>query len=204
MPPLETAHVPTPWHQGHVATSHKNSSSTVSEKSQPPPVRCKEKKSVHFSAKLLIRGVSRRQDFSEDEARKMWMDHFDLSNNRRDIYNTIYLMRSGLSEKLSEEDYFCARGLEKFVDRKSERRCVRQESIGIALAMQRILRRSGSSNPEMIAKAYHKYTVSSQYIAHQKGIRDQVAVERGVDTLFEGQRSCMSQVPIECRPDSFE
>jgi len=195
MPPLESVHIHTQWHQGHVATSHNNSSSTVAEKNRPPHIGCKEKKSVHFAAKLLIRAVNRRQDFTEAEARKMWMDHFDLSNNKRDIYNTIYLMRSGLSDQLSEEDYFCARGLEKFIDGKGERRCVKQESIGIALAMQRILRRSGRSNPEMIAKAYHKYTVSSQYIAHQKGIRDQAAVDRDVHTLLEGQRSCMSQGP---------
>ena len=204
MPPLESAHIQTQWHLGDVAISHNNSSSTVDEKNQPPPIGCKEKKSVHFSAKLLIRGVNRRQDFTEAEARKMWMDHFDLSNNKRDIYNTIYLMRSGLSDKLSEEDYFCARGLEKFIDDRSERRCVKQESIGIALAMQRILRRSGTSNPEMIAKAYHKYTVSSQYIAHQKGIRDQSAVERDVHTLLEGHKRCMSPVPTKCRSDSLD
>lgn len=110
----------------------------------------------------------------------MWMDQFDQCNNNLDIHNTIYLMRSGLTKKLSEDDYVCTRGLERYDSGREERKAIRKQSICIALAMQRLLRRSGCSSPEMIASAYQKYTIKSRYIAHRKGIQDREEVEADI------------------------
>lgn len=178
MPALEeTAAIP--W-QGKDAPLENKIAPTIARSMEPAPFGYKEKKSVHFAPKLLIRGVLCRHDFTAEEARTLWMDHFDQCNNKQDIYNTVYLMRSGLGSKLNEDDHFCARGLEKFVSPKHEQDGTRKRSIGIALAMQRVLRRSGTSDPEMIARAYHKYTLKSQYIAQRKGIRDQEEVKGDV------------------------
>jgi len=182
MPMLqESVHIP--WHGCDLSAQNRRVV-PLEEKRKPSSLSVKEKKCVHFSAKLYMLGVTRRQDFTPEETRKMWMDSFDRINNRRDVYNTVYLMRSGLGEKLTEEDYFCARGLEKFSDDANEHQKNRKRSIGVALSIQRVLRKSGISNPEMIAKAYHKYTIQSKYIAYRKGIRDREAVD--------GVKSCSS------------
>jgi hypothetical protein len=133
----------------------------------------KKPRSVRFATQVDIHPVIRRQDMSPDEITKMWMGHFDRRENKRDINNTIFLMRSGLTTKLTEDDYFCPRGLEHFVNHKNEQKVICKKSVAIALAMQRLLRKAGTSNPIMIARAYHKYTMKSQQVAYKKALYDQ-------------------------------
>lgn len=113
---------------------------------------------------------------SPEEVNKVWMDQFDRRDNKSEIHNTIFLMRSGLTMKLNEDDFFCPRGLEHFLNHTTEQKNTCKKSVGIALAMQRVLRKAGTSNPSMIARAYHKYTVKSQEVAHTKALYDQAFV----------------------------
>jgi hypothetical protein len=164
MPPLQNE---PSWHAQAVLPVNLQSDAAPKLKVEKKP------RSVRFATQVDIRPVIRRQDMSPDEITKMWMDRFDRRENKLDINNTIFLMRSGLSTKLSEDDYFCPRGLEHLVGLKNEQKVVCKKSVAIALAMQRVLRKSGTSNPIMIARAYHKYTMKSQQVAYKKALYDQ-------------------------------
>lgn len=177
MPPLGTASTPLHLHTCLHLKDGPHESTPVCQNGSESCLPSKAKKSVHFAAKTEIRSVIGRKEFTDDEKRRIWMDYLDQQYNKRDICNTIYLIRSGLGESLSEDDHFCARGLEQFIGRGPEQKAKSKKSIGIALAMQRILRRTGAHNPEMIAKAYHKYTVQSRYVAHRKAVRDRDEVK---------------------------
>lgn len=96
------------------------------------------------------------------------------------IENTIFLMKSGVGTHLAEEDHFCARGLEHLyheepLDYDQEVK----KSVQIALALQRVLKRAGTSSPEMIAKAYRKYTFRSRCLASRKAANDRAYVAQG-------------------------
>lgn len=141
-----------------------------------PKVVVKKPRSVRFEKSVQIHPVLCRQDLTPEEKAKVWMDGFDRRENKRDITNTIFLMRSGLTNKLTEEDFFCPRGLEHLVNCKSnheQRDASCKTSIRIALAMQRVLRKAGASNPVLIARAYRKYTIKSKQVAYKKALYDE-------------------------------
>ncbi|KAL3913379.1 MAG: hypothetical protein SGILL_006515 [Bacillariaceae sp.] len=82
-------------------------------------------------------------------------------------------MKSEVGTQLGEEDHFCARGLEHlYHEEPSDYDREVKKSLQIALAMQRILKRAGTSSPEMIAKAYRKYTLRSRCLAFRKAAND--------------------------------
>mmetsp|Transcript_109203 Transcript_109203/g.315534 ORF Transcript_109203/g.315534 Transcript_109203/m.315534 type:complete len:231 (-) Transcript_109203:118-810(-) len=132
-------------------------------------------RTVHFSENVTSHPVLCRQEMSCDEISNAWMDRFDRSENRKDISSTIYLMRSGLSKRLSDDDFFCSRGLEHLLHSKDDASPCRK-SIGIALAMQRVLRKAGVTSPDMIARAYGKYTINSRQAAYKKALYDEAFV----------------------------
>lgn len=170
MPPLQDE--PTSWHAqvvvlpaDLVATDTQDDRKVLSEKTS---------KAVRFATEVQIHPVLRRKDMSPAEITKVWMDHSDRHENQLDINNTVSLMRLGLPKKLNEEEFFCSRGLEHLLKRQeSNHKPLGKKSIGIALAMQRVLRRSGAKNPVMIARAYSKYTMKSQEVAYKKALYDQ-------------------------------
>lgn len=83
-------------------------------------------------------------------------------------------MRTGVGVHLTDQDFFCPRGLEHLWDHDSaESKQEAHRSQKIAIAMQRVLRRSGADSPHMIARAYRKYTLKSRKLAYQRGLRDQ-------------------------------
>jgi hypothetical protein len=133
-------------------------------------------RSVKFSTSVEIHRIPHHRDMSDDEINRVWMNRSEMRQNKRVVSNTVFLMKSGVGSHLTEEDYFCSRGLEHWVDDEHEGRV--KTSHKIALAMQRILKRAGSSNPEMIARAYRKYTFKSQRAARKKAMHDQAAVCR--------------------------
>jgi hypothetical protein len=133
-------------------------------------------RSVSFNRDVKIYPVIRRSDMSNDEICHAWMTRYDIKESKRTVHNTIFLMKTGAGAMLTEEDFFCARGLEKCVDEDYSKRV--KKSLRIALAMQRVLRRAGKSSPEMIAKAYRSYTLRSRRIAYRKALEDQTAACR--------------------------
>lgn len=159
----------------------------------------KRQRSVRFATEVEIYPVIRRQDMSPEEMTNMWMNRFDRRDNKCDIHNTIFLMRSGLTMKLTEDDFFCPRGLENFLNPTTEQKNVCKKSVGIALAMQRVLRKTGTSNPLLIARAYHKYTIQSQQVAHKKALYDQAFVSwnREKNNTKKGKHSCDTEVVFE-------
>eukprot|EP00429_Kryptoperidinium_foliaceum_P090114 CAMPEP_0176192016 /NCGR_PEP_ID=MMETSP0121_2-20121125/4758_1 /TAXON_ID=160619 /ORGANISM="Kryptoperidinium foliaceum, Strain CCMP 1326" /LENGTH=189 /DNA_ID=CAMNT_0017530699 /DNA_START=167 /DNA_END=736 /DNA_ORIENTATION=+ len=174
MPPLQNE--PT-WHSQVVLPVNLDATQTThdlqGEDRSLPKALGKKPRSVRFSTQVDIRPVICRQDMSPDEVTKVWMDRFDRRENKRDINNTIFLMRSGLTSKLNEDDFFCPRGLEHFANHENEQKVVCKKSVAIALAMQRVLRKAGTSNPVMIARAYRKYTMKSKQVAYKKALYDQ-------------------------------
>ena len=149
---------------GETLTSNDGTMSTSKYSQQ----RC-----VSFSSEVQIHPVINRRDLSEEEIRQTWMTRYDIKEGKRLIHNTIFLMKTGAGASLTEEDYFCSRGLEKCVDDEYDARV--KKSLRIALAMQRVLKRVGKSSPEMIAKAYRSYTLRSRKAAYRKALEDQTA-----------------------------
>ena len=177
MPPLQTE---PPMHSNEIIaqvqpTTGSSSSHPMGSESKPK-IHKKKPRSVRFASKVDVYPIICRHDMSPEEVTKVWMDRYDRRDNKSEIHNTIFLMRSGLTMKLNEDDFFCPRGLEHFLNHTTEQKNTCKKSIGIALAMQRILRKAGTSNPSMIARAYHKYTVKSQEVAHTKALYDQAFV----------------------------
>jgi hypothetical protein len=132
-------------------------------------------RSVRFSSMVKIQPVLSYRDMSTDEINQAWVSGYEKKENRRAITSTVYLMKAGVGAQRTEDDDFCERGLEHLVDKYRTERI--KKSLGIALAMQRLLRRAGASNPDMIAKAYRTYTLRSQKAAYRKAVNDQAAVQ---------------------------
>lgn len=141
-------------------------------------------RSVRFSSDVDICPVICRDDMSREEVTTAWISRIDRTESKRDINNTIFLMQSGLGVSLTEMDYFCPRGLEHLVDRTQQKTAVKK-SVHIALAMQQLLRKAGTTDPQLIARAYRKYTLGSQYIAYKKALRDQAAVHHAKEAIKE-------------------
>jgi hypothetical protein len=77
-----------------------------------------------------------------------------------------------MGDLLTEEDDFCSRGLEHIVDRKERSNRVKK-SVGVCMVLQQFLRRSGTKDPNIIAKAYKKYSMASRKLARQMALEDQ-------------------------------
>ena len=111
-----------------------------------------------------------------EEILDSWPSRIERRQSRLAIENTIFLMKSGVGSQLVEEDHFCARGLEHFLydEQPLQDNCKDEakKSVQMALAMQRILKRVGTSNPNMIAKANRKYTLRSRSLAFRKAAND--------------------------------
>jgi hypothetical protein len=139
--------------------------------------QCKTKKrSVNFSDVVEIYPVLHRRDMSPDEVQNMWINRYERRQSRTEIRNTLYLMQTGVGYVLSDDDYVCSRGLEHLYEHPTEYDEEARKSQKIALAMQRVLRRARTTNPNMIARAYFKYTLRSRKVAYEKAIRDRKAV----------------------------
>eukprot|EP00934_Nitzschia_sp_Nitz4_P005004 Nitzschia sp. Nitz4//scaffold169_size48518//17611//18105//NITZ4_007069-RA/size48518-processed-gene-0.91-mRNA-1//-1//CDS//3329538379//4994//frame0 len=134
-------------------------------------------RTVRFSADVNVFPVIRRDEMSLEELTNAWTNTCDRTESKRDISSTIFLMRSGLGRKLTEQDFFCPRGLEHLVNKSLQKATVKK-SVGIALAMQRLLKKAGASNPQMIARAYRKYTFDSKFVAYKKALRDEAAASK--------------------------
>ena len=134
-------------------------------------------RSVRFSPHVQIHPVLHRRDMSKDEIQRVWINRYERRQNRTVVESTIFLMETGVGIHLSEDDYFCPRGLEHLWKKSTTTydETNVKASHKIALAMQRILRRVGASNPDLIAKVYRKYTLKSRTAAHKKALDDQVA-----------------------------
>jgi hypothetical protein len=88
------------------------------------------------------------------------------------VVNSVFLIKSGIGDVLTEEDDFCSRGLEHIVDRKERSNRVKK-SVGVCMVLQQFLRRSGTKDPNIIAKAYKKYSMASRKLARQMAVEDQ-------------------------------
>jgi hypothetical protein len=137
--------------------------------------RCRSRSNrVTFSSKIDIHPTIHRRDMTLKEKMKTWVTRHERIQIKDVSDNTVYLMKSGVGINLTEDDYFCPRGLEHQWNVLSAH--CRQEanrSHKIALAMQRLLRRSGTDSPRMIARAYCRYTLRSRKLAYQRGLEDQ-------------------------------
>lgn len=139
--------------------------------------RCR---SVRFASIDAIHPVIHRRDMSVQEIRDTWVHRLERRQSRIAIENTIFLMRSGVGAQLLEGDHFCSRGLEHLYHEASldyDRQVKKSQKI--ALAMQRMLWRSGKQSPEMIAKAYRQFTIPSRRFAYVKAEIDQAYVMDG-------------------------
>ena len=133
------------------------------------------RRSVSFSTDVKVHSIIHRHDMSHEEILNAWSNRQERKQSRTAIENTVYLMKTGVGYKLSDEDFVCPRGLEHFWEKGTEYDAVVKKSHKVALAMQRILRRSGATSPEMIARAYRKYTITSRRMAYQKAQDDRLA-----------------------------
>jgi hypothetical protein len=150
---------------GDAKVSCESASSTVSDRS------------VSFSPYIDIHPIVHRLDMSTNEILDTWTNRMERKQSRLAIENTIFLMKSGVGMHLAEEDHFCARGLEHLyhgVPLGYEQEV--KKSLLIVLAMQRILKRAGTNSPEMIARAYRKYTLRSRCAALRKAANDRNCV----------------------------
>jgi hypothetical protein len=109
---------------------------------------------------------------TKEEIDRVWMSRCDLNETRNLVVNTVFLIKSGMGDLLTEEDDFCSRGLEHVVEKKEHSKRVKK-SVGVCMALQKFLRRSGKKDPNMIAKAYKKYTIASRKLARQMALEDQ-------------------------------
>ena len=148
---------------------HQTSSSQQCRSSRPL-----KSNRVKFSSKVEIYSVIHRRDMTLKEKRKTWVTRLERAQTKDVSDHTIYLMKSGVGTQLTHDDYFCPRGLEHHWDASSAHcRDEAYKSHKIALAMQRFLQRSRTNSPEMIARAYRKYTLKSRKMAYQRGLEDQ-------------------------------
>jgi hypothetical protein len=129
-------------------------------------------RSVKFSATTRIRRIPHHRDMTKEEIGKVWMSSYEIHETRELVRNTVILINSGIGDLLTEEDDFCSRGLEYIVEKKQHAERVKK-SLGVCLAMQRFLRRAGTKDPNMIAKAYKEYTMASRKLARQMAVEDQ-------------------------------
>jgi hypothetical protein len=135
-------------------------------------------RSVSFSPHIEVYPVLHRRDMSDDEIRRAWISRYERRQIRNALQSTIVLMKTEVGNHLSDDDCFCSRGLEHFCQQSSKASGYEGEvrkSQKIALAMQRVLRRVGATNPDMIAKAYRHYTLKSRSVAYRKALDDQAA-----------------------------
>lgn len=147
------------------------------EQEQEQSARCR---SVCFASTDQIHPIIHWRDMSIKEIRDTWVHRLERRQSRIAIENTIFLMRSGVGSQLQEGDHFCARGLEHLYHEASldyDRQVKRSQKI--ALTMQQLLWRSGKQSPEMIAKAYRKFTIPSRHFAHVKAEIDRAYVMDG-------------------------
>lgn len=126
-----------------------------------------KRKTVRFALKETIHLIPTRAEMSPS----LWMDDFTKKENKQEVSNTVFLIRSGLGNKLQEEDFFCPRGLEHLVDKQRKKQQV-QRSIAVALSMQQVLREKGEVRPSLIAMAYKRFTQHSKERAYKLAIRD--------------------------------
>jgi hypothetical protein len=131
----------------------------------------KSTRSVGFVETPNVHAIPHHSEMSKEEINEVWMNRYDMKQTKMAVNSTVFLMKSGVGALLTEADDFCQRGLEHLLDEKYAYRV--KKSQGIALAMQRFLRRNGAKNPEMIAKAYTAYTVASRDAAHKLALDDQ-------------------------------
>ena len=150
-----------------------SSSSCIDETINIVDVKCPQQRSVSFCSEVEIHPIINRSDMSDDELQQTWLTSQDIREGKQLVRSTIFLMKTGAGACLTEEDYFCSRGLENCVDKEYSARV--KKSLRIALAMQRVLRRAGKSSPEMIAKAYRSYTLRSRKKAYRKALEDESA-----------------------------
>ena len=155
---------------GNSSTSTTNDGGGITATCDGGPHR---ERSVSFSSEVQVHPVINRMDLSEEEKRQTWLTRYEAKQSKQVVSNTIFLMKTGAGASLTEEDYFCSRGLERCVDDEYGARV--KKSLRIALAMQRVLKRVGKSSPEMIAKAYRSYTLRSRKAAYRKALEDQTA-----------------------------
>lgn len=151
-----------------------------SNKEQEEPHQSARCRSVCFASTDEIHPIIHRRDMSDKEIRDTWVHRLERRQSRIAIENTIFLMRSGVGAQLQEGDHFCARGLEHLYHEASldyDRQVKKSQKI--ALTMQRMLRRSGKQSPEMIAKAYRKFTIPSRRFAYVKAEIDRAYVMDG-------------------------
>jgi hypothetical protein len=162
-----------PLHDASQQLSSKNTSTQC----------CSHNRTVQFSAEIEVYPVLHRRDMSDDEIQNAWLSRHERRQNRTDLHSTIFLLKTGLETQLSDDDSFCARGLEHLCSEKTATcgydLAEAKKSQKIALAMQRILRRVGATNPDMIAKAYRQYTLRSRSVAYRKALDDQAATGTG-------------------------
>jgi hypothetical protein len=128
-------------------------------------------RSVRFAETSNVHAIPHHSEMSTEEINEVWMNRYDIKQTKQAMNSTVFLMKSGVGALLTEADDFCQRGLEHLLDEKYALRV--KKSRGIALAMQGFLRRNGSNNPDMIAKAYTAYTVASRDAAHKLALYDQ-------------------------------
>jgi hypothetical protein len=128
-------------------------------------------RSVRFAKTCNVHAIPHHSEMSAEEINDVWMNRYDIKQTKQAVNSTVFLMKSGVGALLTEADDFCERGLEHLLDEKYAHRV--KKSQGIALAVQRFLRRNGAKNPEMIAKAYTAYTVVSRENAHNLALDDQ-------------------------------
>ena len=137
----------------------------------------RKRKRVQFALEDTVHLIPTRAEMSPNQVNRLWMDDFARKENKQEVSNTIFLIRSGLGNKLHEEDYFCMRGLEHLVNKQQKKEHVRH-SISVALAMQQFLREKGEVSPSMIARAYQRATLQSKERAYKLAIHDHVESTR--------------------------
>jgi hypothetical protein len=147
----------------------------LQQQEQHEKCRCRfGSNTVRFSSTVNIHPILHRRDMTSKEVRDAWVTRWERSQIKNVANNTVYLMKTGVGCHLTPDDYFCPRGLEHLWDQMSvHSKEEAYKSHKIALAMQRLLRRSGSDSPQMIARAYRKYTLKSRRLAYQRGLDDQ-------------------------------
>ena len=159
------------------------SSASCASRSDPDPVSrqstANHSRTVSFSDCVETHHILHRLDMKPEEILAAWPSRIERRQSRLAIENTIFLMKSGVGRQLVDGDHFCARGLEHLyhegiVDGNQDEV---KKSLQIALAMQRVLKRVGTSSPHMIAKAYRKYTLRSRCSALRKATSDRAYVD---------------------------
>jgi hypothetical protein len=162
---------------------------------------------VKFSAPVEVHPIFHRREMSDD-----WIHHLERPQSHIAIGNAVYLMRTGVGIYLEESDHVCSGGYEHlYHEASTEYKCQVKNSRQVALAMQRILRRCGTTNPEMIARAYQNSTLRSSHDAYHQAetdnrpslrgyVNQENTTKRGIDTartLHRMSLCCCSSILVQ-------